>query len=576
LSLVAGLAWIALRLVLARKREQVADELAQCAGRVWAGVIPLAVVAALVVSTTSLWPAFVSALASSGWGGRVSLVASSIAAVPVAALILAPVGVLARRRLQRTGSGGTAPDVAALDAATMASREAVLALWAVLALTGAPLVWAPAWYVAVLILTGASAAIAGPPSAPSRFAPRWLLLGIAAIGHRDALRAALVAAHDRGVHALVHSPIDPTLVLGALVVVGAGTAAFVLMTRDLIWRLRVVNLAALHVIRRRHRLDRWERWFGRRHRVHSLAVTGILAFIARLAAAWFRHLFGTPPDLARKTTRPHRDESFLQDHLLQASLRAEDASRACRLDGSPPGAAKLAELDEALRDEAAALRLLYRYLLCPERCSPEGFFPERCPAPDLVTPQIAEDLARRMLSHRSRLAERQGYGGEAPAQDRCDAQVTLHLAERAGPEWHDALRRAWAWLADIPTTDRSRAAARSEMLTWLGKPQGDGQTDFVVEHALRAYRAARDWEGGIEMVRQLELRKKRMSAGSHLEVGEAYFRHAREVDAGLHAPLAHWALEQACAHFVEAKAADFLRLLATTVPAVRREVTDAP
>lgn len=111
------------------------------------------------------------------------------------------------------------------------------------------------------------------------------------------------------------------------------------------------------------------------------------------------------------------------------------------------------------------------------------------------------------------------------------------------------------WLQhDCTDGDLRRLSTRESLLRWSGASVGRAEPGVVL--ILDDYRRADDWAGMLEAARQIMLRTGYpLTSHDHLELGEACWRHADELGAGL---LLRWTCENAVGHFILGHCAEHL------------------
>jgi hypothetical protein len=229
------------------------------------------------------------------------------------------------------------------------------------------------------------------------------------------------------------------------------------------------------------------------------------------------------------------------------------AWRAERLRGN--GSREAAKLLAALEERGWRLLALGDYLFCPY---------EPCSRRIKRRPEDVLKLAFDIDAHLHQTAALRH-----PAQRDVEERTSLPLLEERLKQYYDLLAESpelatviefrRAIRAEQSRKDLVRASLRNRILEWArGKPFG---AEFVLEGLLALYGVVSDSAGLIEACRRLAMLDMELSVNGHLELGEAFYWYAFEIDPNCESRLSDLALSQAASHFFEAEAAGHLEVL---------------
>jgi len=401
--------------------------------------------------------------------------------------------------------------------------------------------------------------------------PRWMIVAVAALAQWRALAAFYDAViSDVLINLWGHLGVW----LSLLVLLALAIVSFALLSFNWLWRLPLLktflNRRALVLLERWDSQDPlWKRYFELRHKFHQLLANQRADLLRRLLRKVWEYTLGKFPSWIIPTVKPNRVEKYLRAQLRNAQREVSEETsewRAARLSRSGDSDQAANKLRAALDQRGKRLLALGDYLFCPHEPCPHRLDPPHTHIRKLAFAIDAHLHAS--FAFRSLTGVGVGEGEKALLTERLGHYY--RILHRNAPELRGAIEYRIAMLEEVPEElkgmregqardDLDRLRLRKQIVEWARrKPPG---ARFVLDGLLAEYQVERDSAGLIETCRQLGLLDLKLSATGKVELGEAYYWYAYEIDPTGQTPLSVWAFDQAVSHFFEAGAEVHLDVL---------------
>ena len=413
----------------------------------------------------------------------------------------------------------------------------------------------PSWQVGLPLglFTAVAALMEGDPGSrepldSGRLWTRGIAIALAAVANYKSLAA--FYDYLTG-DVLVELPGDLALEIAVIALGALGLCVFFVLSINLLWRLPRLNRQALRLIERWNGQDpRWNRYFERRHRFHLLMAYPVTkALLLALSQVCDLLLGGVPAWVAPRVV-PGRIELYLRA-LWEAA--EEEVQKETPFWRAAPiwGRREESALAGALVRRGDAILVLGDFLRCPK---------ENCPAPSTLSEVDCREMAfaiDRHLQDRMVFAALSGTGADSSDTDVLEERMGSYylLLGSKNPALQPVIKLRMDAVALGQGGDSARLAFRDRVFAWLAG--GQPYAEFVFDGLLATFRAARDHAGLIECCRRFE-ESRALSREATLDLGEAWYWYAREIDPKVEAPLAVWAMHQAIDRLFEAGASAHL------------------